>query len=323
MTASPTAPSPRLSTSNPRRPSWPPGPSPTPTPRPGATEPLAGEPVDLGVYQVKAVFASSEPDFTGAEGTGQLTIASAAAPVTLSNLEQTYDGTPRSVAATTDPAGLPVTLTYDGSPTPPTNAGIYLVQAVVNDPSYAGSTSGWLRVNPATLDITAAYDEKTYDGTIASDGIPLVAGLLGTDQASADSLSQSFAWPDVGTGSVDLVVDPGYLVLDGNQGDNYTVVTHDTPGVIAPADPTVTVSGYSGPYDGEPHRATGTATGVNGEDLSAGLKRWTHLHRRSRRHGRLELRQPQLRRRVGHRRYRHRCSAGHHQLRCRESRPTL
>ena len=34
---------------------------------------------------------------------------------------------------------------------------------------------------------------------------------------------------------------------------------------------TVTVSGYSGVYDGAAHGATGTATGVGGVDLSAGL----------------------------------------------------
>jgi len=41
--------------------------------------------------------------------------------------------------------------------------------------------------------------------------------------------------------------------------------------VINKADATVTVNGYTGTYDAAPHGATGTATGVGGVDLSAGL----------------------------------------------------
>ena len=37
------------------------------------------------------------------------------------------------------------------------------------------------------------------------------------------------------------------------------------------ADAIIDVSGFSGTYDGAPHGATGTATGVNGEDLSGDL----------------------------------------------------
>ena len=31
---------------------------------------------------------------------------------------------------------------------------------------------------------------------------------------------------------------------------------------------TITVTGFSGPYDGQPHGATGTAIGINGESLT-------------------------------------------------------
>src|SRR4029453_6905609 len=41
--------------------------------------------------------------------------------------------------------------------------------------------------------------------------------------------------------------------------------------VINKADATVIVNGYSGTYDAAAHGATGTATGVGGVDLSAGL----------------------------------------------------
>ena len=45
------------------------------------------------------------------------------ATVTLGNLSQTYDGTPRLVSYTTDPTGLTANITYNGSTTAPTNAG--------------------------------------------------------------------------------------------------------------------------------------------------------------------------------------------------------
>ncbi|WP_407639368.1 MBG domain-containing protein [Geotalea uraniireducens] len=42
---------------------------------------------------------------------------------TLGNLSATYDGSPKSATATTTPAGLAVTITYNGSAIPPTTPG--------------------------------------------------------------------------------------------------------------------------------------------------------------------------------------------------------
>src|SRR6185436_10065257 len=56
-----------------------------------------------------------------------VTVAKAAATIALGNLAATYDGNPHPVAAGTSPAGLTVTLTYDGSTTAPANAGSYAV----------------------------------------------------------------------------------------------------------------------------------------------------------------------------------------------------
>lgn len=52
--------------------------------------------------------------------------------MTLGNLNQTYDGSPKEVSATTSPqAGLAVAITYNGSSTAPTAAGSYSVVATV------------------------------------------------------------------------------------------------------------------------------------------------------------------------------------------------
>ena len=88
-------------------------------------------------------------------GTGLLNITSGPAvpvTVTLQNLAQTYDGSPKEVSATTSPpAGLAVAITYNGSSTAPTAAGSYSVVATVTTAGYVGTASG-------TLVIVTAFD---------------------------------------------------------------------------------------------------------------------------------------------------------------------
>lgn len=76
-----------------------------------------------------------------------LTVAKAAAAVTLGNLSQTFDGEPKLVTVTTDPAGLTVDVTYDGESTPPSETGSYAVVATINDDNYMGSASGTLVID--------------------------------------------------------------------------------------------------------------------------------------------------------------------------------
>jgi hypothetical protein len=75
-----------------------------------------------------------------------LVIAKAAASVSLSDLTWIYDNTQKSAKATTTPADLAVSLTYDDSSTPPTAAGTYAVVATVTDPNYQGSAAGTLEI---------------------------------------------------------------------------------------------------------------------------------------------------------------------------------
>jgi hypothetical protein len=60
------------------------------------------------------------------------------ATVTLSSSEKTYTGLPIIVTATTNPPGLNVNITYNGSATPPTNVGTYTIIGTINDPLYQG-----------------------------------------------------------------------------------------------------------------------------------------------------------------------------------------
>jgi YVTN family beta-propeller protein len=77
------------------------------------------------------------------------------ATISLANLSQVYDGTPRSVAVTTNPPNLHVVVTYDGSQVAPTGAGTYSVVAQLDELLYlADPVEGTLVVAKATQEIT-------------------------------------------------------------------------------------------------------------------------------------------------------------------------
>src|SRR5207247_342371 len=79
-------------------------------------------------------------------------ITKGTATLTLSNLTQGYDGSPKPATVTTSPAGLSgVSITYGGSATVPTNVGSYAVVASLNNANYTASTAtGTLTTTNAT-----------------------------------------------------------------------------------------------------------------------------------------------------------------------------
>lgn len=83
-----------------------------------------------------------------------VTAAKASSQVFLIDLAQTYDGTARTVTATTMPAGLTVSITYNGSAIAPTNVGTYAVTGTINDVMYQGSATGSLVVAKGGQTIT-------------------------------------------------------------------------------------------------------------------------------------------------------------------------
>ena len=103
-----------------------------------------------------------EANYQGS-ATGTLTIGKASAEVTLGNLSQTYDGTPKAATATTDPAGLAVDFTYDGSATAPTDVGNYAVTGTVNDANWEGSATGTLNILPNRIRINCGGPALTDD----------------------------------------------------------------------------------------------------------------------------------------------------------------
>lgn len=98
-----------------------------------------------------------------------LNVAKAAATVQLSDLEQVYNGLARPVTATTTPAGLNVTMTYDGASTVPSDAGSYAVVASIDEANYTGSSNATLVVSKAdqTISFAALADATVGDADFA------------------------------------------------------------------------------------------------------------------------------------------------------------
>jgi hypothetical protein len=101
-------------------------------------------------YTVTAIY-SGDSAYIGSTNT--LTVSHAAASVTLGNLSQTSDGTPKSATAITTPSGLTVILTYNGSTNAPINAGTYQVIGTVSDPVYVGSATNNLVITNGTSNV--------------------------------------------------------------------------------------------------------------------------------------------------------------------------
>jgi hypothetical protein len=145
----------------------------------------------------------------------QVTFKSAAV-VALTNLDQVYDRRGKTVSALTDPPGLAVSLSYDGSDAAPTNAGSYRVIATVIDPIHTGSASNTLIVAKAVLTATADNKVRTY--SVANPPFTIsYAGLAsGHDTESLDS-------PPTANAAATIVSPPGAyaITLTGGVDNNY------------------------------------------------------------------------------------------------------
>ncbi len=131
-----------------------------------------------GTVSVVATQAG-DADWLPAAATNSIAVAKVAATVALGNLTHAYDGTAKSATATTDPAGLSVDFTYNGSGTVPANAGSYAVTGTINDAFYQGSAAGTLSISKADQAITfpelrpRLINEVVELGATASSGLPV------------------------------------------------------------------------------------------------------------------------------------------------------
>lgn len=101
----------------------------------------ASPPTAIGTYRVDFTLTNANYQATAINVT--LTIVSNAASIFISDTLKTYDGFTSPVVVTTNPAGLPVSVTYNLSGTAPIDAGTYNVIATI--------TSGGTGADTATL----------------------------------------------------------------------------------------------------------------------------------------------------------------------------
>ncbi|MEK7675741.1 MAG: MBG domain-containing protein, partial [Verrucomicrobiota bacterium] len=186
------------------------------------------------------------------------TVAKATATVSLSGLTATYDGSPKPVTVTTVPAGLATSVTYNGSATVPVNANSYTVSAVVNDANYQGSGSGTLIIAKAnqTIDFGALADKTFGDAPFAisaaaSSGLPVTFSIL--------------SGPATIAGNTVTLTGGGAVTVRAAQAgnENYNPAPDvDRAFAVTKATATVTLSGLSATYDGNPKPVTVTTAPV-------------------------------------------------------------
>jgi N-acetylneuraminic acid mutarotase len=139
-------------------------------------------PTNAGSYTVIA--AITDPAYTGG-ATNTLVIAPAPGSVTLGNLFQSADGTPKNVSVTTAPPGLSSTVTYDASAVAPIAAGTYTVVATINNPNYTGAATNTLTVvNGFSVDVTHAV--RTVDPRLYGVNAVIWDGYFDTSTTSND-----------------------------------------------------------------------------------------------------------------------------------------
>ena len=168
------------------------------------------------------------------------------ATVSLTGLSATYNGAAQPVNATTTPENLAVTVTYNGSPIPPTDAGSYAVLATVNDANYQGTTSGTLVIAKAGANIvlTDSAISTVYD-TLAK-------------AATATTTPPGLAVAITYNGSVTEPINAGtYSVVAAITNPNYQGSTTGSL-VIAKAPANVVIGNLAQTYDGSARSASVT-----------------------------------------------------------------
>lgn len=177
--------------------------------------------LNAGSYNDTVTFTNTTNGSGNTTRSVALTVNQAPATVTLGNLAQTYDGSPKSVSVTTDPTGISTNVTYDGSGTAPTNAGTYAVVATITNPNYTGSDS-------KNLVIAKAAQTITFDAinNVGDDAQPFELTGSASSGLTVSYTSSNTAVATI-SGSTVTIVGPGTTTITASQaGDtNYQAAT--------------------------------------------------------------------------------------------------
>lgn len=210
-------------------------------------------PTNAGTYAI--VSGLTNANYTAATISGTFTINKATATINASNLTQTYDGTQKSVIATTTPVGLTgLAATYNGSATPPTNAGTYPLVITLTNANYtAPNFNGTFTISKATPTVSWSNPAAITYGT----------ALSGTQLNATASVAGTFTYtPAAGT-----VLNAGTqtLSVDFTPSDavNYNSVNGTTVTIVVnQATATLSLSNLNQVYDGLGKTVTVTSNPV-------------------------------------------------------------
>lgn len=234
----------------------------------GGSASIALADLPVGSHVIDAAYSGSS---THASSSGTVTqvVRKAEATILLTGLAHVYDGTARAAVVSTQPSGLTgLQVTYDGQATPPVAAGTYQVRATLSHDEYeAPAVEGALTIQRAvpTIAVTAGtvpFDGATHGATAS------VSGVGGEPLGPVVITYDGGAVPPVDAGA--------YAVAASFAGDaNHTPVSAGGSLVITPVMPVVQIGGGVHVFDGLPHPATGTVTGVAGVVLGSPVFTYT------------------------------------------------
>jgi hypothetical protein len=118
-----------------------------------------------GMCAVTATKAGDDNYLAASSSAAPVTLNKASATLALSDLTPAFDGNPKSVTVTTTPAGLTtVTVTYNGSTTPPTSPGSYAVVAALAHDNYQATNATGTLTYTASANFTGG---KLFPGAIS------------------------------------------------------------------------------------------------------------------------------------------------------------
>jgi hypothetical protein len=212
--------------------------------------------VGTGTAGITATQAGNSNYLAAVAVTQPLTVNRGSATVSLGDLAPTYDGTGKAASATTTPAGLSVSLTYNGSTDLPVNAGSYSVVATVTDSNYVGSAMRPMVIAKASQTITFdALAAKSY-----GDG-PFAPGAMSSSGLTVSYASDKTTVATV-SGNMVTIVGVGTAGIKAMQAGNsnyLTAVTVTQPLTVNQAEATVVLGNLAPTYNGT-GRAASVAT---------------------------------------------------------------
>ncbi len=214
----------------------------------------------VGTYPI-TITGGTDNNYSFSNGSGTLTVTKRTLGITISNLSQAYNGTPRPVTATTSPEGVALSIKYNNQTTVPTAIGSYpIVATPVDTVNYQGTASGM------TLVIFKGAVEITWTPAALTYGTALGAAQLNASAPVAGIFSYT---PTTGA-----ILDAGQqtltVVMTPTDSVNYLRTTNTVTLQVATKTLTATVNAASRGYGSANPALSGSLSGVRaGDNITA------------------------------------------------------